>query len=462
MSKLISKQNDQYTFIRNRESSSKNYQSVFIKEENIKEEENNFDVDFNSTQDNLNINPIATTYADNLQLTSNSVLRLLNSNFRGKLVLAYYESKTGVLESELSSIIIENEFENSLDCKIKKERFLKLRDEIKEIFPTELPEAWFSPLTRSINGEVINPRGKLYNKYNEKRRILNEINYMNKGLKRKQNVNKDTVTETLYDEDVLDSLDFLKNNIEPENRIINAWMATTQARLNLKKSGINDYYNTFKCLQGNLGITLLLKDFDLIYKENSENFLQNWSTVAKNIINVSKKRGKSRQYVELNEMLEKNKRLINEGNIELVALILLPYLLGSSYRKRKKDSIWTPSKQDVLDSFILHIETYEELILYQERKRKIYLEENINFQPYPVLCGSLDKIHSSFVIINDVEYLIDTPLKAIDICFKAFFALNTNYPLESKGCWVFLQKFVFNIPIEREDSAVNKLITQLQ
>lgn len=74
MSKLISKQNDQYTFIRNRESSSKNYQSVFIKEENIKEEENNFDVDFNSTQDNLNINPIATTYADNLQLTSSKII----------------------------------------------------------------------------------------------------------------------------------------------------------------------------------------------------------------------------------------------------------------------------------------------------------------------------------------------------------------------------------------------------
>ncbi|XP_051156886.1 uncharacterized protein LOC127278953 [Leptopilina boulardi] len=129
----------------------------------------------------------------------------------------------------------------------------------------------------------------------------------------------------------------------------------------------------------------------------------------------------------------------------------------------KKNANWTPTKHDVLDSFLLHIETYEDLTPYQEKKREIYASENLTFQPYPVLCGPFEEINCSFiVIINETSYLVDSPLKAIDTCLKVFFALNASYPIESAGCWIFLQKFVYNISVEKEDSAVNKLITQLQ
>lgn len=63
--------------------------------------------------------------------------------------------------------------------RITQERFVDLSKQIKAIFPTELIETWYTALTRGTDGGKICPRGKLYNAYNEKRRILNDINFIN-------------------------------------------------------------------------------------------------------------------------------------------------------------------------------------------------------------------------------------------------------------------------------------------
>ncbi|XP_016663981.2 uncharacterized protein LOC107885069, partial [Acyrthosiphon pisum] len=39
----------------------------------------------------------------------------------------------------------------------------------------------------------------------------------------------------------------------------------------------------------------------------------------------------------------------------------------------------------------------------------------------------------------------ETPLKAVDICFKSFFALNLSYPTECDHVWEFVQKFFYDI-----------------
>jgi len=54
-------------------------------------------------------------------------------------------------------------------------------------------------------------------------------------------------------------------------------------------------------------------------------------------------------------------------------------------------------------------------------------------QPYIVIVG-VNKINKPdcHVVIEPVEYKVETPLKALDICFKALFTLNYKYPIKAE------------------------------
>jgi len=70
-------------------------------------------------------------------------------------------------------------------------------------------------------------------------------------------------------------------------------------------------------------------------------------------------------------------------------------------------------------------------------------------QPYTVIVGDingLEPLHS-YVIIKNTQYLLETPIKAIDICFKAFHFLNLKYQLQSSQVWCFIEQYFFVIVI---------------
>lgn len=75
-----------------------------------------------------------------------------------------------------------------------------------------------------------------------------------------------------------------------------------------------------------------------------------------------------------------------------------------------------------------------------------------------------DYIQDSYVVINDIYYKVETPLKAIDIAFKLTFALDTKYPLECAREWFFLQRAIYKISSTNDkniaDATVLSLIEQ--
>lgn len=93
------------------------------------------------------------------------------------------------------------------------------------------------------------------------------------------------------------------------------------------------------------------------------------------------------------------------------------------------------------------------------------LELQVTAQPLTVLVGeTLQSITAAYVCINDLRYRFDSPLKAIDICFKSFFALNAKFPIESEQVWVFIQKYVFQICTkwDKDFASVNTLIAEIK
>jgi len=87
-------------------------------------------------------------------------------------------------------------------------------------------------------------------------------------------------------------------------------------------------------------------------------------------------------------------------------------------------------------------------------------------QPYMIfVCEteSENQISAFYVIVNNHIFKVESGLKAVDICFKSFFALNLNYPDESKQVWYFIQKYFYNIETKYDKcyQNVNNLIHDL-
>lgn len=67
-------------------------------------------------------------------------------------------------------------------------------------------------------------------------------------------------------------------------------------------------------------------------------------------------------------------------------------------------------------------------------------------QPMPILVGqNIFTIEKSFVTVNDIIWEMESPLKAIDLCFKSYHVLNAKYPAESEMVWTFIQQTFYNI-----------------
>lgn len=75
-------------------------------------------------------------------------------------------------------------------------------------------------------------------------------------------------------------------------------------------------------------------------------------------------------------------------------------------------------------------------------------------QPFPMVVGpTLTSIHSSYVVVNRRPILLESPLRAVEVAFKIFHALNCKYPIQSQRMWVVLSITLFNI-YEESDSHI--------
>ena len=81
------------------------------------------------------------------------------------------------------------------------------------------------------------------------------------------------------------------------------------------------------------------------------------------------------------------------------------------------------------------------------RRRKEKLASfGLTFQAFIIAIGpTVIDFMSFYVLINDVTYEVSCLVGAVDLCFKAFYALNAKYPPECEVVWNFLQRFVYSI-----------------
>jgi len=97
------------------------------------------------------------------------------------------------------------------------------------------------------------------------------------------------------------------------------------------------------------------------------------------------------------------------------------------------------------------------------RRREKLLKFGLRMQPLVLIVGSIEQPTAAYVVIDNITWKLPTPLKAVDICFKAFHVFHATYPSESM-VWLLLQKLVYKL-VTRWDvksSAVSAVLADLR
>ena len=68
-------------------------------------------------------------------------------------------------------------------------------------------------------------------------------------------------------------------------------------------------------------------------------------------------------------------------------------------------------------------------------------------QPLLVIVGPLIKVHEMYVVVDEQKFKVSSTLKAMDLTFKTFFALDCNCPKASYKLWQFIQNSGYGIRI---------------
>lgn len=85
---------------------------------------------------------------------------------------------------------------------------------------------------------------------------------------------------------------------------------------------------------------------------------------------------------------------------------------------------------------------------------------DLQMQPRPVVSGPFEDIVAAHIFVNAVQYDLESAVRAVEACFKIYFALNASYPPEAKSAWLFIQKAVFGIN-SSSDGKIPSAVTEL-
>ncbi|KAB0793119.1 hypothetical protein PPYR_12739 [Photinus pyralis] len=383
---------------------------------------------------------------------------VLENSPKGKYVLAFYK-KNGVLNREtrqkLVDVIIEHELKADLTKSIPTARLDSLAVVVQRMFPTENKDCYFAIVNEQGKKSG---RGKLFTKYYNLRRRFTSIGLINKKAKSTATV-PDSNKE--IGEENSEIIKWLENNVSPWTSVINHWTETFHTRRNLlTEIDICTYLKKFPALLNVDGFELLENDFSRLHPGTELKLYSELESVTRALVEHLKdtKDKKIRSY------LDELKNQENSDKRSRTLFCILPYVIPTT-TIRTKQGQWRPSRLEVKESFVLHVTDIGKLQHVVEARQDRLSKWKETLQPFIVIVGTeIEDPLDIYVRVETQLYKVCSFLKAVDICFKVFFALNARYPIECNQVWLFIQYMFYEIecPSDKKSVGLSTLINDLR
>nr|XP_018908187.1 PREDICTED: uncharacterized protein LOC109037819 [Bemisia tabaci] len=382
-------------------------------------------------------------------VNGNWVQAVLTKSSDGRGVLKWYKDRGSLVarkRNTLVKIIIDKELDIDPSVGIKGERFEALARAIVALFPTECSETYYIPRHVDTLQKVKPARGKLYDRWINKRRQLRSEGII---CKDKQSIDEPS-EEIVRDAEALEpeiskAIELLKLYEQLDEDAQNALAISLHARISLfsasKVHDISKYLESYPLLAQTEGYRLIHADFARLHPEKAQALYHNWSNFAFKITKYAA------DLLPITQTFKKQVQILNidltledEKNRDLNALYLLSLLLPALTVKRN----WKPSKIECKDAFFLQRSTIQEAADKLRQRERQLKANNIPPQPTPVLIGSAHS-REVYVCIGNVLYKVGSVLGAVDICCKLFMTLKTELPPDCILPWLFIIAFIYGV-----------------
>ncbi|XP_036348020.1 uncharacterized protein LOC118757415 [Rhagoletis pomonella] len=324
---------------------------------------------------------------------------------------------------------------------------------IIQLFPKESKDTYY------LYKKCKKPSGNLYAHYHNSiyqlRKAKVSVNPEPAKLRSSLSLNLDKNLNTDLHSNENEAKNWLKNNIEPYDKVVEYWNVTYETRQKLFNSTIttNDILIEWPILKQQFGYFLIELDFEKKYPLKSNCLLEEWDNLVTKLIPRFNNYAKDKYGLQLLEKLTTN---IDKNARDVIVSLLLHSMLKPTHRKKNKKTTLFESRE----AFLIHAATRQELqhkIL--EGINKCKAGETVQ----PHLCGiGEDDINLTefYIFFANSYYKVGNFMKSIDVCLKLFATLDLEYPAECKQVWEFLAKYFFNLTHENL-SCVSSLISDL-
>ncbi|CAI6355089.1 unnamed protein product [Macrosiphum euphorbiae] len=433
--------------------------------------------------------PSSTSYSHTkerrtIEWSTETLLDLLHTTNDGRCIFADARLNNGNLSDEaqnsLTKLIINHLFqEQNRGSDIY---FHKIADLIVEIFPKEIKSIYFIPARHEGTSQT-HSKGKLVERWKNVARKLRSLGAIDYERGKKENINIPTSSHQSFSEEVECTKLWLKNDglsAPFDDILINKWILTYEIRkadvFGPCSRNLSSVFELWPLICSPKGYLLVAEDFKIGYPdtiqlfEDWNVFIKTWSDFTKLLVTL--RRGSIKDKHARSLLMQLDASDVN-GNFmisEIIKLLLLPYLIptktqikNSSANTSNKTKFWKPSLEESAAAFICHVTNLIELNEEILKRRKKYSQFGATIQPYLILVGNdIYSINTCYVRVNEQLWAFECPLKALDACFKIYFALNCAYSKECYETWMIIQLLVHKIktPFDKPTAIINTILNK--
>ncbi|XP_050062912.1 uncharacterized protein LOC114119410 [Aphis gossypii] len=349
-------------------------------------------------------------------------------------------------------------------------------------FGTYNPMNWTSQRVYFIPAKAEGPnqthaKGKLVERWKNVSRRLRSVGAIDLNRKKSDSL-RNTESNITFSDDIQEAKEWLKNEgcsaLFEDIKV--KWILTHEIRKtefpDLKLRNLNDLFESWIVLKSPRGHELISEDFFLDYPSQKTLFpdwkayLTKWTKVSNILINVRRSSIKDKHAKGLLSKLDSVHIYEDNNTADVIKILLIPYLTPTKTIIKKCDvsgvkKNWKPSLEESARSFVTVVPNISEIESDIIQRRNKYCQFGCTIQPFVYLVGEdLSSISQSYVRVDNQLWTFNSPLEALDACFKAYFGLNCSYPRECYESWIFIQQHIYGLKTEYDQlSAITTSIS---
>jgi hypothetical protein len=86
-------------------------------------------------------------------------------------------------------------------------------------------------------------------------------------------------------------------------------------------------------------------------------------------------------------------------------------------------------------------------------------DKNVSTQPIMAIFNTADNVLMAEIVLTTEFYQFTDVTEALKTTMKVYLALNCLFPIKSKTVWTFVQKFAFELPVDKSVIMTSSMIS---